>query len=219
MENIERECIFCRTLLDETDECRYACNDCYKKVKLLKDVVKLDKAQENIETDTRIYLRKNYSYQKERDSVLRKILEDDFKFLSADEMCFALQLEKENIRYFPNYKIGSCKVDFFLPDMRRIIEIDGELYHKNENKDFMRERYIMSCVGEKYEIVRIPASYVPRYIIKNLKEVIQFVVEKRNFDGRFRDTRYDKLYFEQYLDLQYHLRRSKGGSKRISKSN
>ena len=129
------------------------------------------------------------------------------------------QLEKENIRYFPNYKIGSCKVDFFLPDMRRIIEIDGELYHKNENKDFMRERYIMSCVGEKYEIVRIPASYVPRYIIKNLKEVIQFVVEKRNFDGRFRDTRYDKLYFEQYLDLQYHLRRSKGGSKRISKSN
>lgn len=138
-----------------------------------------------------------------------KMIKDGFDFKSSDEMCFALQLEKENVRYIPNYKIGKYSVDFFLPDMRKIIEIDGELYHTDENKDFIRERRIMSMVGEKYEIVRIPASCVPNYIIKNLKESIEFVVDKRNFDNRFRDTRWDEQYFREYIYLQSHLRRNK----------
>ena len=118
-----------------------------------------------------------------------------------------MQLEKEKIRYFPNYKIGNYSVDFLLPDMKRIIEIDGEIYHTNENKEFIRERSIMCMVGEEYEIIRIPASYVPNFIIKNLREIVEFIVDKRNFDNRFRDTRWDKNYLEQYLSLQRQIRR------------
>lgn len=96
-----------------------------------------------------------------------------------------------------------------MPDMKRIIEIDGEIFHTDEDRDFIRERSIMSSVGEEYEIVRIPASYVPNYIIKNLREIIEFVVDKRKFDGRFRDTRWDKQYLGEYLNLQSYLRRNK----------
>ena len=91
--------------------------------------------------------------------------------------------------------------------MKRIIEIDGKIYHTNENKEFIRERSIMCMVGEEYEIIRIPASYVPNFIIKNLREIVEFIVDKRNFDNRFRDTRWDKNYLEQYLSLQHKIGR------------
>lgn len=204
-----RECIFCGTILDEEDKSLYACDECLKKVNILKQLTKVDKAREKISKATQKYLRREYSYQDERDNVALKMLKKGFDYKSADEMCFAMQLEKEKIRYFPNYKIGNYSVDFLLPEMKRIIEIDGEIYHTDENRDFIRERSIMSMVGEEYEIIRIPASYVPNFIIKNLREIIEFVVDKRNFDNRFRDTRFDKYYLEQYLSLQHQFRRCK----------
>ena len=204
---MEKECLFCATVLDETRNGKYICEECESKMKLLKQISKVDTAKEKIEKAVKRYLRKNESYDLERNKIATKILKENFVFNSADEACFALQLEKEGIRYYPNYKIGNYNVDFLLPNMKKIIEIDGELYHTNENKDFLRERSIMSSVGEEYEILRIPASYVPNYIIKNLREIIEFIVDKRNFDGRFRDTRFDKKYLEEYLNLQYHLRR------------
>lgn len=205
---MDRECLFCGTVLDETRKGKYICEDCENKMKLLKQISKVDAAKEKIEKAVKRYLRRKESYENERDSIITKVLNNNFSFNSADEVCFALQLEKEKINYLPNYKIGSYRVDFLLPNMKRIIEIDGELYHTDENKDFLRERAIMSSVGEEYEIVRIPASYVPNYIIKNLKEIIEFIVDKRKFDGRFRDTRWDCRYLEEYLSLQRHLRRS-----------
>ena len=204
-----KECIFCGTLLDEENKSKYACEDCLKKINVLKQLTKVDKAQERMKKATSKFLRKQHDYQDERDNVALKIIKDGFVFNSCEEMCFAMQLEKEKIRYFPNYRIGNYSVDFLLMDMKIIIEVDGELYHKDENKDFIRERSIMSMIGEEYEIVRIPASYVPNYIIKNLKETIEFIVDKRKFDNRFRDTRWDKDYFLQYISLQHQIRRAK----------
>ena len=67
----------------------------------------------------------------------------------------------------------------------------------------------MSYVGEEYEIVRIEAESVPRFIILNFREAIQFVIDKRNFENKFRDTRRDTNRFYEYICLQSHLRRSK----------
>ena len=202
-----RECIFCGTVLEDNNK-GYTCKDCESKMKLLKQLNKIDNSQVKIEKAVKRYLHKDCSYQNERDAIVRKILNDGFSFRSEAEACFALQLEKEEIAYYPNYKIGDNEVDFLLPNMKRIIEIDGELYHTDEDKDFLRERSIMRSAGEDHEIVRIPASYVPEYIIKNLGELIDFVVDKRKMDGHFRDTRWDANYMGEYLSLQNHLRRS-----------
>lgn len=204
---MDRECLFCGTILDEERDKKYICEECENKMNLLKQITKIDTAQEKIEKSATKFLRRNCSYENERDSVIRKVLTQKFHFMSTEEACFAMQLEKEHIRYYPNYKIGKHRVDFFLPDMKRIIEIDGEIYHTNDDKDFLEERAVMRIIGEEYEIIRIPASYVPNYIIKNLKELIEFVVEKRNFDGRFRDTRWDKQYLGDYLNMLHFIRR------------
>ena len=40
-----------------------------------------------------------------------------------------------------------------------------------------------------------------------MKKITDFIVDKRNFDNKFRDTRWDKNYLEQYLSLQHQIRR------------
>ena len=207
---MDRECLFCGTILDE-EEGKYICNDCDKKMKLLKQLEKVDKAQLKMIRDRKKYFHSNntYDYENERFSVAEKVVKKGFVFRSVEEACVALECEKEGINYIPNYKIGPYTVDFIFPKMKVIFEVDGSLYHTDEDKDFLRERSIMSYVGEEYEIVRIEAESVPRFIILNLREAIEFVIDKRNFENKFRDTRRDTDRFYEYICLQSHLRRSK----------
>lgn len=207
---MERECLFCGTILDE-EEGKYICNECDRKMKLLKQFEKVDKAQLKMIRDRKKYFhtKNTYDYEDERFSVAEKIVKNGFIFRSVEEACVALECEREGIGYVPNYKIGPYTVDFIFPKMKVIFEVDGKLYHADEDKDFIRERSLMSYIGEDYEIVRIEAEEVPRFIILNFKEAIQFVIDKRNFENRFRDTRRDTDMFYEYLCLQSHLRRSK----------
>ena len=207
---MDRECLFCGTILDE-EEGKYICNDCDKKMKLLKQLEKVDKAQLKMIRDRKKYFhsKNTYDYENERFSVAEKVVKKGFVFRSVEEACVALECEKEGINYIPNYKIGPYTVDFIFPKMKVIFEVDGSLYHTDEDKDFLRERSIMSYVGEEYEIVRIEAESVPRFIILNLREAIEFVIDKRNFENKFRDSRRDTDRFYEYICLQSHLRRSK----------
>src|SRR5699024_7009453 len=207
---MDRECLFCGTILDE-EEGKYICNDCDKKMKLLKQLEKVDKAQLKMIRDRKKYFhsKNTYDYENERFSGAEKAVKKGFVFRSVEEACVALECEKEGINYIPNYKIGPYTVDFIFPKMKVIFEVDGSVYHTDEDKDFLRERSIMSYVGEEYEIVRIEAECVPIFIILNLREAIEFVIDKRNFENKFRDTRRDTDRFYEYICLQLHLRRSK----------
>lgn len=207
---MEKECLFCGTILDE-EEGKYICNECNEKMKLLKQLEKIDKAQLKMIRDRKKYFRsKNaYDYENERFSVAEKVVKKGFIFRSIEEVCVALECEREGISYIPNYKIGPYTVDFIFPKMKIIFEVDGSLYHTDEDKDFLRERSIMSYVGEDYEIVRLEAENVPRFIILNFREAIKFVIDKRRFENKFRDTRRDTERFYEYICLQSHLRRSK----------
>lgn len=205
------ECLLCGIELKEEELKKYCCCECEKKIQLITKLKQVDNAAEKMQKSCHRYSHKIINYQKEKNTVVDKIKNNGFVFNSIPEICVALQLEKENIKYIPNFKIDRHKVDFFLPDLKRIIEVDGELYHTDESKEFLRERMIMRIIGEQYEIVRIPSKYVPNYIIRNLKESIEFVIDKRNFDRRFRDTRWDGQYWCQYYDLNRYVRT--GGKK------
>lgn len=196
-------CLFCNVVLTDDDKEKYTCKVCQRKIELIKKLKQVDSSKNKIEKACLRYLHKNTFYDEERKIVQEKIINYGYLFNSEPEVCFALQLEKQKIDYVPNYKIGKHKVDFFLPKLKIVLEIDGEMYHTDENKEFLRERAIMTILGNEYEIVRIPAKFVPNYILGNLKESLNFVIEKRNFDGRFRDTRYDGSYWSQHLKHEH----------------
>lgn len=59
-------------------------------MKLLKQLNKLDDSRVKIEKTAKKYLHGNYDYGEERDIIARKILNENFSFGSADEVCLAL---------------------------------------------------------------------------------------------------------------------------------
>lgn len=191
-----KECIFCGK---ETNSKKYICSECEEKMKTLKQITKLDEATAKMGKAHKRYLRKSYDYAEERDRIEEKIIKCGYKFGSKDEMCFALQLEKENIKYCSNYSVGNYKVDFFLPEIKRIVEVDGELYHTDENKEYFRERAIMRAVGEEFEIIRIPASEIQGVCVGDITEMLKYIAERRLNAHHFRDTRYDEMYLLGYL--------------------
>ena len=207
----EKECFFCGAMIDEKDKSNYVCADCQRKMALLKQLEKVDKAASKILKAAKRYLgrRADIDWENEKYAVSKRILKDEFKFNSTEEVCVALLCKKQNIRYFPNYKIGEYSVDFLFPDLKILFEVDGELYHTDSDKDFLRERRIMSMVGEEYEIVRLGAEYIPRYIILNFREALSHVVYQRKSNGHFRDTRYDEKYFGEYLNLVGYMGRNR----------
>ena len=213
---MDRECIFCGTLLENS---QYVCEECQEKVDLLKMIKKVDSAKTKIEKANKKFFGRTTDYSNERKAIITKIIDNKNIFKSTEEICFAMQLEREKIKYYPNFKIGAYSVDFLLPTLRKIVEIDGEIYHTGEKKEneMIRDRLINHVVGMDYDFVRIPSTYVPGYTLRNIKDILDFVVDKRNFDRRNKNTNWDKQYLEQYIYLQSFLKR--GGSKRCKQNN
>ena len=89
-------------------------------------------------------------------------------FLSADEIITAIMLYSQGYFFKINHKVLKYKVDFFLPDEKICLEIDG--YHHDVGghraRDGRRDVEIREELGSDWEIVRIPTSYVEKYPAK-----------------------------------------------------
>lgn len=63
------------------------------------------------------------------------------KFDSKLEILFSQMLDKENIKWINQYKIGKKKYDFYLPKYDTLVEIDGDYFHSNSNSGFIVDKY------------------------------------------------------------------------------
>ena len=115
-------------------------------------------------------------------------------------------MQRIRLNYESQKKIGDAKVDFYIPEIKIILEVDGSIYHSDSNKNFLRDRRIMSVVGEKWEIVHIDANKIPKYSW-NLRDGLPYVVSQRNEQWRFRDSEFDSYYLMDFYDFEKYLRR------------
>lgn len=100
-------------------------------------------------------------YYSESEAVLEKALEEPSKFASSHEMIAAMELLKKEIRFKPEHKIGKRRVDFLIPDMKVVLEIDGHLHNYKRVQDSERDIEILNMLNEDddgWEIVRIPTN-------------------------------------------------------------
>lgn len=84
---------------------------------------------------------------------------------SVPEAMVAIELLKNKHRIIPQQKIAKYRVDFALPDLKKIIEIDGEIYHRNIYKTD-REAIIQLSLGFEWGIIHIPAELIAKDIRK-----------------------------------------------------
>lgn len=85
---------------------------------------------------------------------------------SIPEAMVAIELLKLGHKIIPQQKIKSYKVDFLLPKLKMVIEVDGSIYHQDKYGNG-RDAIIQLALGLQWRIVHISAEVVS----KNIKEL------------------------------------------------
>ncbi len=204
-------CVICGNEFESGKSEVYSCEKCQERTRLVKKLEMVDKARKVLEKrkgKMKAYKPK-LDMSKYAEKVKERVINGIDNFSSVPEATVAIQMERIKLKYETQKDIAGKKIDFIIPEIKIILEIDGELYHTDEDKAFLRDRQIMACVGEKWEIVHINADEVPLYTW-NLREALLFVATERNTKFSFRNSLHDSDYLEQFRDLELYLKRSGG---------
>lgn len=112
--------------------------------------------------------------------VVHDKLHNDGWFDSTEEIMVAIELVKNRVMTKHQVKFGRYKVDFVLPEMKVILEVDGELYHtdKTKEKETIRDSLIVAALGGEWEVIRISDVLINQNI-KQLVPAIKKAVKAR----------------------------------------
>ena len=101
-----------------------------------------------------------YEFQVASQVILEDALNRPEKYNSSHEMAVAIYLESEGYYFEINYKILNYRVDFYIPDLKVCLEIDGALHNHRRKYDNRRDIAIRNELGQDWEIVRIPTKFI-----------------------------------------------------------
>lgn len=164
---------------------RCYCKECYEKEKARQDeerklYIKLKK-REMFRKACSVLERQGvdmYGYKDAIDAVGEIVEEKPDKFDSSYEVLTAIILVKNRIYSKMQYKIDRYQVDFLIPEMFVVLEIDGERHRYSKGRDSIRDEEIKKRLGKPWEIVRIKTDYLDQ------KAAILPVAIKRVLDAR-----------------------------------
>ena len=119
-----------------------------------------------------------YEYQEAID-VVHDFLEDNVdRFDSSYEVLTAIVLVHNRIYSKMQQKVGKYQVDFVLPDLMVVLEIDGERHKQRKDYDSVRDKAIKKELGPYWEIIRIPTEHLDKDA-KKIPKAIDKVIEYR----------------------------------------
>lgn len=160
---------------------RMYCEECYKKEKetLLKKQQEYGRLRKELMLERALRIMEKqrlnmYDYKEIISELKEYILENPEKFDSSHEMVAAIVLVDNEIKCKMQHKIGRYRVDFFIPDLKIILEIDGVLHKATLFKDNERDRKLREMLGKDWETVRISTEYLEEnaeLLVEAIKEV------------------------------------------------
>lgn len=108
-------------------------------------------------------------------------------FLSADEIITAILLYDQGFFFKINHKILAYKVDFFLPDEKIVLEVDGYAHDLkgHRTKDGKRDVDIRKELGYEWEIVRIPTKYIEKEPMKVCDAMLEIANKQRELRKKY----------------------------------
>ena len=121
---------------------------------------------------------KMYEYREAIEVVDEFISTHPDKFDSSYEVLAAIVLVHNRIVSEMQRKIGRYQVDFYLPDLCVVLEIDGERHTNRKTYDTARDNAIKKKLGPGWDIVRIKTDYLDKDA-KRLPEAINKVIDYR----------------------------------------
>lgn len=100
------------------------------------------------------------------------------KFDSSYEMLSAIILVHNKIHTKMQQKVGKYQVDFMLPELFCVLEIDGDRHRHRKAYDSKRDMTIKQLLGGDWEVVRIDTEYLDQNA-KALPKAIEEVLRHR----------------------------------------
>lgn len=115
-------------------------------------------------------------------NIIRQNLHKDKWFESTEEILVALELLKNNYKIKHQVKINRYRVDFLIPELKVVLEVDGKHFHLKENREDenFRDCIITLNLGSSWEIIHIMDDDI-NTDITNLVPAIKKVLEKRRY--------------------------------------
>ena len=158
-----------RKLVNICDECRYGIKQQQKYVEdeLYKELTTQGERRFNKAVEC---IKKQVKDMRCYNNAIAKAKTAQEKYGSVPEAMVAIELLRLGYRVIPQQKINKYKVDFYLPDEKIVIEVDGEIYHADK-KHSDREAIIQLALGWDARIIHIPAELISKNIRK-LKKCI-----------------------------------------------
>ena len=111
-------------------------------------------------------------------------------FQSTEEVMVTLELIRRKVKAHHQVKVYNYVVDFVLPEMKVILEIDGKLYHGKEKKQYetIRDELICEKFGEEWELIRIDTENINTNVTRLLLAINAVLRRrKRNKEGNGHD--------------------------------
>ena len=119
-----------------------------------------------------------YEY-KEAIEVVQEFVENNpEKIDSSYEALTAIILVHNRIHSKMQHKVNTYQVDFLLPDLMVVLEIDGERHKGKKEEDKKRDHIIKTDLGPGWEVVRITTDMLDKNA-KKLPEAIYKVIDYR----------------------------------------
>ncbi len=155
----------------------YLCKDCRKGVsKIQREIQKVDLPEGVTKYDIRFVNAcseveaqvKNFSAYRE---AIRIASQKKEKYASIPETMVAIELIRLGYKIIPQQRVGHYHVDFAIPDIKAVIEVDGESYHRNKDREAKRELRIQYAFGLDWKIIHIPAELIR----KKIQETQRFI--------------------------------------------
>jgi very-short-patch-repair endonuclease len=119
-----------------------------------------------------------YEYKEALDAIKSYSEENPDKFDSSHEMVAAAVLIYNEVAVKTQYKVAGYRVDFYIPELNAILEVDGNLHNYTKKRDSARDLKIKEELGN-VEIVRIKTKYIEQNA-ELLVEAIKTVIEERH---------------------------------------
>lgn len=178
------KCWKCNKVIDvkEKQKDRYFCEECLEKHKIehqkivkeytaLKDKVMYENALRLIEksnTDINKYI--------ESAKIIKTAMDKQIgTFRSADEIVTAIFLTANKLLFEPNKRIGKYITDFYIPELKVCLEVDGTTHKYTTKRDCERDITIRSLLGREWEVVRINTKYIE----KSPEDIVDSIINEK----------------------------------------
>lgn len=125
-------------------------------------------------------------------------------FMSTYEIVVAIVLIEEGFLFKTNHKVGKYRVDFFLPEEKICLEVDGGFHEHSLAKDGRRDIEIRNLLGAEWETIRIPTKSIeknPSKIPQIMEITYERIKEARRKNNGLLPTNFSKTTKAYYREI------------------